>query len=100
MAKKSVRLTEGDLHRIIKESVKKVLKEGGRYNGERDHNGFPSSDEYVESVDYVIDSIINGNRRQALELIRNMDLNDRLELIQYAREVGYIDQLIHIMAHL
>jgi hypothetical protein len=46
MAKKLVRLTESDLHKIIKESVKKVLKEGidnpwlstandrsGKYNG-------------------------------------------------------------------
>ena len=85
----------------IKESVNKVLKESGRYNGERDHNGFPSNDvEYIESVDYVIDSIINGNQQQALELIRDMDINDRLELIQYAREVGYIDKLMYIMARL
>ena len=27
--KRKVRLTEGDLHRIIKESVKRVLREGG-----------------------------------------------------------------------
>jgi hypothetical protein len=27
MAKKLIRLTESDLHRIVKESVKKVLKE-------------------------------------------------------------------------
>ena len=39
--KKVIRLTEGDLHRIVKESVKKVLKEGSFYapipqdNGEK-----------------------------------------------------------------
>lgn len=30
MAKKLVRLTESDLHRIVKESVKRVLREDGR----------------------------------------------------------------------
>lgn len=29
--KKVVRLTEGDLHRIVKESVQKVIKEWGEY---------------------------------------------------------------------
>lgn len=29
--KRKVRLTEGDLHRIIKESVKRVLREGGHF---------------------------------------------------------------------
>ena len=28
MAKKIIRLTENDLHKLIKESVKKVIKEG------------------------------------------------------------------------
>ena len=31
MNKRLIRLTESDLHRIVKESVKKVLKEGGLY---------------------------------------------------------------------
>ena len=34
MAKKLVRLTEGDLHRIIKESVNRVLNEGNYYEYE------------------------------------------------------------------
>ena len=33
MAKKLVRLTEGDLHRIVKESVKKVLRESIDFDG-------------------------------------------------------------------
>jgi len=41
MAKKLIRLTESDLHRIVKESVRKVLKEGfydrmRQLNGETD----------------------------------------------------------------
>ena len=36
MAKKLIRLTEGDLHRIVKKSVSKILKEGSTsmWNGE------------------------------------------------------------------
>ena len=30
MAKNIIRLTEGDLHRIVKESVERILREGGR----------------------------------------------------------------------
>ena len=38
--KKLVRLTEGDLHRIVRESVKKTLKEGGlRVNYGADNDG-------------------------------------------------------------
>ena len=32
MNKKLIRLTESDLHRIVKESVKKILKEGDYHN--------------------------------------------------------------------
>lgn len=37
MNKKLIRLTEADLHRIVKQSVSKILKEGFQDNGE----GFP-----------------------------------------------------------
>ena len=39
MKKKVIRLTEGDLHRIINKSVKKALKEDLEY----DDNGYPSN---------------------------------------------------------
>lgn len=53
-----------------------------------------------ESVEYVIDSIINGNRRQAIELVANMSISDRMELIKYAKEVGYLDKVSEILAQL
>lgn len=85
----------------VNESFNKVLKEGGYYSGEYDRTGLPLNDrEYVESIEYVIDSIVNGNYKQALELIKNMDTSDRRELIKYAREVGYIDDLMNIMTEL
>lgn len=96
-----VKITENQLKRIVNESVKKVLKEGGRYSGEYDRTGSPlNDDDYIESVEYVIDSIVNGHRRQAIELVSNMSISDRLELIQYAREVGYLDKVSEILAQL
>ena len=104
-----IKLTESKLRQIVNKSIKKVinesfnkvLKEGGYYSGEYDSTGLPLNDrEYVESIEYVIDSIVNGNYNQALELIKNMDTSDRRELIKYAREVGYIDDLMNIMAEL
>ncbi len=101
MAKQVVRITENELKRIVNESVKKVLREGGRYRGEYDSTGLPLNDrEYVDSVEYVIDSIVNGNWSQAVDLVRKMNISDRKELISYAREVGYIDDLMNVMSEL
>jgi hypothetical protein len=45
MNKKLIRLTEGDLHRIVKESVNKILKEVSSYELEGDwRNDFASVD--------------------------------------------------------
>ena len=42
MAKKLIRLTESDLHRIVKESVRKILKEDdGSYKGVFIHGNKP-----------------------------------------------------------
>ena len=101
MKKNIVRLTENQLKQIVNESVKKVLLEGGRYSGEYDSTGLPLNDrEYVDSIEYVIDSIVNGNWSQAVDLVRKMNSSDRRELISYAREVGYIDDLMNVMAEL
>ena len=42
--KKIIRLTENDLHKIIKESVKKVLKEANWSNALSDPNDFDPND--------------------------------------------------------
>lgn len=49
MAKKIIRLTENDLHRLIKESVKKVLREANWSNALTDPNDvdpFETEDDY------------------------------------------------------
>lgn len=101
MKKNIVRLTENQLKQIINKSVKKVLSEGGRYSGEYDNTGKPINDnDYIESVEYVIDSIVNGNRRQAVELVANMTVSDRMELIGYAKEIGYLEEVSKLLAQL
>ena len=49
MNKKLIKLTESDLHRIVKETVKRVLNESTKdryvlvYDGEEDYNSFSTS---------------------------------------------------------
>lgn len=74
MTKKLIKLTESDLHRIIKESVKKVLKENlygmNRLQGKELYDRI---DEYLSEIGdvevcrfYCTDSIINIAMNQAL----------------------------------
>lgn len=61
MAKKQlIRLTESDLHKIIKESVKKVLKETSLYYDEDNFSGKYSNhnnddSDYIDANDYLDD---------------------------------------------
>ena len=101
MKKNVVRLTENQIKQIINKSVTEILMESGRYSGEYDRTGNPVNDEnYIETVDYVIDSIINGNISQAKQLIANMSIDDRMELIQYAKESGYLEKVAELLAQL
>ena len=93
--KRTIRLTENDLKQVIKESVNKIvnsiLKEGFYDKGYNDH-GDPSDEyAYVDSNEYIIDSIINGNMSQARQLLSNLDRGEIRELIEYARELGCDD---------
>lgn len=80
----------------LKESVDKIvnsiLKEGF-YNQGYDDHGDPVDDyAYIDSYEYIIDSIINGNISQARQLLANLDRGEIRELIEYTRnELGYDD---------
>lgn len=52
--KRIIRFTEGDLHRLIKESVNKVLKETSIDNDNYFGGGLP--DKYFDDNDYVLDN--------------------------------------------
>jgi len=49
--KKRIRLTEGDLHRIVKESVKRVLKESNNDRIEKAYHGKDSGKVYHVSIE-------------------------------------------------
>lgn len=76
MAKKMIKLTEGDLHRIIKESVKKVLKEHSYPHKEfAIYNGNDMNYENVK--DSAITYLLNAEKRGKIissvkELIENL----------------------------
>lgn len=50
--KKIVRLTENDLHKIIGESVKKILKEGGYIGHDRAEDEFEAQERERDRVEF------------------------------------------------
>jgi hypothetical protein len=63
MNKKQIRLTEGYLHRIVKESVNKVIKEG-LWNG-IEQNGYQIHDQFV---DFIKDYYAKGDNQLAYQI--------------------------------
>jgi hypothetical protein len=61
MNKKRIRLTESDFHKIVKESVNKILKESSY-----DSRGASLSDEFIEET-------TQGFKRQVANLIKYMN---------------------------
>ena len=83
---------ESKIRQIVQETVCEI---GQRYNGEYDRTGLAvNDDEYVESLDYIIDSIINGNHRQAQEMISQLSPKEIKELILLAREMGCEEEVM------
>ena len=128
-----IKMTESDIRRIVKETTRRILKEGytdlndvdsyddegnywgeertgkkskkkgrkeseikeGRYSGGYTDHGEPEDDQaYVDSIDYIIDSIINGNISYAEKRIENLRPKEVKELILLAREYGVEDDVL------
>ena len=64
--KKVIRLTESDLHRIIKESVKKIIKESGHeWWKEEDWNPqYPKDDSDEETDNDKVDRLYDDEREK------------------------------------
>lgn len=58
--KKLIRLTEGDLHRIVKESVRKVLTEGENWIGDYERNNFDILRQKVSECGGTCSFSLNG----------------------------------------
>lgn len=70
-----------------------VLNEGF-YQGEYDRTGAPIDDiGYTKSFEYVIDSLINGNFQHVKILTSKLNKKQRIDLYNYAKEIGYADKL-------
>lgn len=87
MNKKPIRLTEGDLHKIVKESVKKVLKE--EFYGDDNHG--ENGEEYYEDTiegEYLYDDLMSGKYDDELDdIIRGKrPIFKKWDLIPYAKE--------------
>ena len=81
---------ESKIRRMVQETVCEI----GRYSGEYDRTGMAlDDDEYVDSIDYIIDSVINGNTSQVRELVQKLTYSELFELIDLAREMGCEDDL-------
>ena len=95
-----MRITESQLRNIIKKQVTKQLNEKF-YDGEYDRTGCPLDDKsYIDSYEYIIDSIINGNWQQAQELSSKLTFQERMELLNYAQEIGYEKDVKKLFSYL
>ena len=78
--KKTIRLSESDFHRVIKESVRSILRESTGledafrevdFTNPEDREAWNSISNYVgstrEKVDQIIDDIYNGNYNKEIE---------------------------------
>lgn len=87
---------ESKIRQIVQETVCEI---GQRYNGEYDRTGRPSDDEkYIDSLDYIIDSVINGNTTQVRKLVNKLTFEEFFALIELARENG-CDEKLKNMVH-
>ena len=103
MKNKTIKLSESDFKNLVKESVTKVLKEGYYTKGYTKH-GEPSDEyAYIESYEYIIDSVINGNFSVVREMLSNLNNDEIEELLDYTRnELGYndvADKIERILGH-
>ena len=79
------------------------LKEGFYTKGYTEH-GEPSDEyAYIESYEYIIDSVINGNFSVVREMLSNLNNDEIEELLDYTRnELGYndvADKIERILGH-
>ena len=69
MNKKLIRLTESDLHRIVKESVNKVLNEGESSVRDSYYKLMQAIDDFEEAVEYEYN--IGGEIKEMLDVLEN-----------------------------
>ena len=82
---------ESKIRQMVQETVSQI---GQRYNGEYDRTGMPiDNEDYVDSIDYIIDSVINGNVTQVRQLVGKLTFGEFFDVIDLAREYGCEEDL-------
>ena len=77
MKKQTIKLNEAQLNKLIKESVKKVLREGS-YDQDGNFDKTGHQDELEELFNYALKNVSNslGRFEETLSYIRNADMED------------------------
>lgn len=77
MKKQTIQLNENQLSKIIKESVKSILKEGS-YDQDGNFDKTGHQDELEELFNYALKNVSNslGRFEETLSYIRNSDMED------------------------
>lgn len=98
MAKKTIRLTEGDLHKIIKESVETILNEGEWWNGFKNVSKralygvtHPSKKDYDKRASYA-DQLDAEEEYDNYMNTRNRDERKEKELLQKRNDARNMHQ--------
>ena len=95
--KQRIRLTEGDLHRIISESVRRIIMEEkkGKDPMKQWFNDFDKASKYRETMDYITKGGKNPNKKKLKEDI-SLAHEDKLRqsVGKFAQQIkGIIDSL-------
>lgn len=87
---KIIRLTEGELCRIIKNSAIRLINEDySKWYGQRDDNGdIKNPNHYLNTFEYACETLINGNISTFKEMKKAYDEQDWDEFAEFLRESG------------
>ena len=91
MNKKLIRLTEGDLHRIVKESVKDILKENNELNiVDEIWRAVSSADNNPTGITVRMLDLFDILLFKSVDLYREIGDNEKIKILKkLSEEIGY-----------
>ena len=97
-----IRLTEGDLHRIVKRSVNKVLRESYNDDDVYMSNYRDAMSDREES--YTIDDLFRELKEEGYDFLEDSYINawepgNWMEVMQVAEELGYPEDIKELIIH-
>lgn len=97
-----IRLTEGDLHRIVKRSVNKVLRESYNDDDVYMSNYRDAMSDREES--YTIDDLFRELKEEGYDFLEDSCINawgpgNWMEVMQVAEKLGYPEDIKELIIH-